>query len=130
MIYGSWFLRRCSVSSALFSAASGDQSGEDSGAGIEGKRRAHHRAVNALILHLRWGGIIRERGLVVCAIGGNIVTSWSWFGVNMLHRPAQLRFHGRGVQMAGAVRGEPVGIHRAGAVAGKIVEKFSHPSRA
>jgi ABC-type transport system involved in cytochrome c biogenesis permease subunit len=39
---------------------------------------------NALILHLRWGGIIRERGLVVCAVGGNIVTSWSWFGVNML----------------------------------------------
>jgi hypothetical protein len=28
--------------------------------------------------------MIRERGLVVCAIGGNIVTSWSWFGVNML----------------------------------------------
>ena len=39
---------------------------------------------NALILHLRWGGFIRERGLVLCAIGGNIVTSWSWFGVNML----------------------------------------------
>ncbi len=39
---------------------------------------------NALILHLRWGGLIRERGLVVCAIGGNIVTAWSWFGVNML----------------------------------------------
>jgi ABC-type transport system involved in cytochrome c biogenesis permease subunit len=39
---------------------------------------------NALILHLRWGGIIRERGLVCCAIGGNIVTAWSWFGVNML----------------------------------------------
>ena len=39
---------------------------------------------NALILHLRWGGIVRERGLVVCAIGGNIVTSWSWFGVNLL----------------------------------------------
>ena len=39
---------------------------------------------NALILHLRWGGMVRERGLVVCAIGGNIVTSWSWFGVNML----------------------------------------------
>lgn len=39
---------------------------------------------NALILHLRWGGIIRERGLICCAIGGNIVTSWSWFGVNML----------------------------------------------
>jgi ABC-type transport system involved in cytochrome c biogenesis permease subunit len=39
---------------------------------------------NALILHLRWGGMIRERGLVNCAIFGNIVTSWSWFGVNML----------------------------------------------
>ena len=39
---------------------------------------------NALILHLRWGGIIRERGLVCCAIFGNVVTAWSWFGVNML----------------------------------------------
>ena len=39
---------------------------------------------NALILHLRWGGMIRERGLMNCAIIGNIVTSWSWFGVNML----------------------------------------------
>jgi ABC-type transport system involved in cytochrome c biogenesis permease subunit len=39
---------------------------------------------NALILHLRWGGIIRERGLINCAIVGNIVTSWSWFGVNLL----------------------------------------------
>jgi ABC-type transport system involved in cytochrome c biogenesis permease subunit len=39
---------------------------------------------NALILHLRWGGIVRERGLINCAIFGNIVTSWSWFGVNML----------------------------------------------
>jgi ABC-type transport system involved in cytochrome c biogenesis permease subunit len=39
---------------------------------------------NALILHLRWGGIVRERGLVNCAIFGNVVTAWSWFGVNML----------------------------------------------
>ena len=39
---------------------------------------------NALILHLRWGGMIRERGLVNCAIFGNVVTAWSWFGVNML----------------------------------------------
>jgi ABC-type transport system involved in cytochrome c biogenesis permease subunit len=39
---------------------------------------------NALVLHLRWGGIVRERGLMTCAIVGNIVTSWSWFGVNML----------------------------------------------
>jgi ABC-type transport system involved in cytochrome c biogenesis permease subunit len=39
---------------------------------------------NAMILHMRWGGMIRERGLVNCAIFGNVVTSWSWFGVNML----------------------------------------------
>jgi ABC-type transport system involved in cytochrome c biogenesis permease subunit len=39
---------------------------------------------NALILHARWGGLIRERGLMAMAIFGNIVTSWSWFGVNML----------------------------------------------
>jgi ABC-type transport system involved in cytochrome c biogenesis permease subunit len=39
---------------------------------------------NALVLHARWGGMIRERGMAVMAIVGNIVTSWSWFGVNML----------------------------------------------
>ncbi|MGH8022542.1 MAG: cytochrome c biogenesis protein, partial [Limisphaerales bacterium] len=36
---------------------------------------------NAMILHLRWGGMVRERGLVNCAVFGNVVTSWSWFGV-------------------------------------------------
>jgi ABC-type transport system involved in cytochrome c biogenesis permease subunit len=39
---------------------------------------------NAIILHARWGGLVRERGLMACAIFGNIVTAWSWFGVNML----------------------------------------------
>jgi ABC-type transport system involved in cytochrome c biogenesis permease subunit len=39
---------------------------------------------NALVLHARWGGIVRERGLLNLAIVGNIVTSWSWFGTNML----------------------------------------------
>jgi hypothetical protein len=39
---------------------------------------------NALILHARWGGMVRERGIAVLAIIGNIVTSWSWFGVNEL----------------------------------------------
>jgi cytochrome c biogenesis factor len=39
---------------------------------------------NALILHVRWGGMVRERGLVNLAVFGNIVTSFSWFGVNML----------------------------------------------
>jgi ABC-type transport system involved in cytochrome c biogenesis permease subunit len=39
---------------------------------------------NALILHARMGGMVRERGLMNLAIFGNIVTSWSWFGTNML----------------------------------------------
>ncbi len=39
---------------------------------------------NALILHARWGGLVKERGLINMAIVGNIVTCWSWFGVNML----------------------------------------------
>jgi ABC-type transport system involved in cytochrome c biogenesis permease subunit len=39
---------------------------------------------NAIILHARWGGYIRQRGLMMMAIFGNIVTSFSWFGVNML----------------------------------------------
>ena len=39
---------------------------------------------NALILHARWGGLIKARGLMALAIFGNIVTSWSWFGTNML----------------------------------------------
>ncbi|MGA2174442.1 MAG: cytochrome c biogenesis protein CcsA [Verrucomicrobiota bacterium] len=39
---------------------------------------------NAIILHARWGGLIKERGLMAMAVFGNIVTSFSWFGVNML----------------------------------------------
>ena len=39
---------------------------------------------NAIILHCRWGGLVKTRGLMALAVFGNIVTSWSWFGVNML----------------------------------------------
>ena len=39
---------------------------------------------NAVILHSRWGGFVRERGLMAMAIFGNVITSLSWFGVNML----------------------------------------------
>ncbi len=39
---------------------------------------------NALVLHARWGGLVKQRGLAVLAIGGNVVTSWSFFGVNEL----------------------------------------------
>jgi cytochrome c-type biogenesis protein CcsB len=39
---------------------------------------------NAIILHARWGGMVRDRGIMNLAVFGNIVTSFSWFGVNML----------------------------------------------
>jgi ABC-type transport system involved in cytochrome c biogenesis permease subunit/phosphoglycolate phosphatase-like HAD superfamily hydrolase len=39
---------------------------------------------NVLILHARSGGMVRERGLANLAIFGNIVTTWSFFGTNML----------------------------------------------
>jgi ABC-type transport system involved in cytochrome c biogenesis permease subunit len=39
---------------------------------------------NAVILHARWGGYARDRGIAAMAIFGNIITSLSWFGVNML----------------------------------------------
>jgi ABC-type transport system involved in cytochrome c biogenesis permease subunit len=39
---------------------------------------------NALVLHARWDGLVKDRGMAVLAIAGNIITSWSWFGVNEL----------------------------------------------
>jgi len=39
---------------------------------------------NALVLHARWGGMIRGRGLAILATFGNVVTAWSWFGTNQL----------------------------------------------
>jgi len=39
---------------------------------------------NAIILHARWGGLVRDRGIMNLAVFGNVVTSFSWFGVNML----------------------------------------------
>jgi ABC-type transport system involved in cytochrome c biogenesis permease subunit len=39
---------------------------------------------NALILHVHWGKLCGPRGLMALAVFGNIVTSWSWFGTNLL----------------------------------------------
>lgn len=39
---------------------------------------------NAIILHSRWAGYAREKGIMAMAIFGNVITSLSWFGVNML----------------------------------------------
>jgi ABC-type transport system involved in cytochrome c biogenesis permease subunit len=39
---------------------------------------------NAIILHARMGGYVRERGFMALAVLGDVVTALSWFGVNML----------------------------------------------
>jgi ABC-type transport system involved in cytochrome c biogenesis permease subunit len=39
---------------------------------------------NAIVLHARWGGYAKERGMAMMTVFGNVVTSFSWFGVNML----------------------------------------------
>ena len=39
---------------------------------------------NAILLHARWSGIAKIRGISSIAIFGNVVTAWSWFGTNML----------------------------------------------
>jgi ABC-type transport system involved in cytochrome c biogenesis permease subunit len=39
---------------------------------------------NALILHARWCGLVKTRGMAVLAVVGNMITAWSWFGTNQL----------------------------------------------
>jgi hypothetical protein len=39
---------------------------------------------NALILHARWGGMVKQRGLAVLTVVGVMVTGWSWIGTNQL----------------------------------------------
>jgi ABC-type transport system involved in cytochrome c biogenesis permease subunit len=37
---------------------------------------------NALVLHARWGGLVKGLGLSTLAVFGNVITTWSYFGVN------------------------------------------------
>lgn len=39
---------------------------------------------NTLILHARWCGLVKQRGIAVLSIVGIMVTTWSWFGTNQL----------------------------------------------
>ncbi len=39
---------------------------------------------NAIMLHARYGGMVKHRGFAVMSVFGNAVTAWSWFGVNQL----------------------------------------------
>ncbi|MFM8253011.1 MAG: cytochrome c biogenesis protein CcsA [Planctomycetota bacterium] len=39
---------------------------------------------NALVLHVRWDRMVGDRGFAMLSVVGNVVTAWSWFGVNEL----------------------------------------------
>ena len=52
---------------------------------------------SAIVLHARWGGLVRDRGIMILSIFGNIVTAWSWFGTNLL----QEGLHSYGFSEAG-----------------------------
>src|SRR5437764_5410460 len=39
---------------------------------------------NALILHARWGGLVKQAGMAMLAVVGNMVVGWSWVGTNQL----------------------------------------------
>lgn len=39
---------------------------------------------NAIMLHAKYGMMVKHRGFAVMAVFGNVVTAWSWFGVNQL----------------------------------------------
>jgi ABC-type transport system involved in cytochrome c biogenesis permease subunit len=39
---------------------------------------------NALILHARWSGMVKQRGVAVLSVVGIMVTMWSWVGTNQL----------------------------------------------
>lgn len=39
---------------------------------------------NALILHARWAGMVKQRGIAVLSVVGIMVTIWSWIGTNQL----------------------------------------------
>ena len=54
---------------------------------------------SAIVLHARFGGLAKDRGIAALAIFGNIVTSWSWFGTNLL----QEGLHSYGFSEAGFI---------------------------
>lgn len=54
---------------------------------------------SAIVLHARFGGLAKDRGIAALAIFGNVVTSWSWFGTNLL----QEGLHSYGFSEAGFI---------------------------
>jgi ABC-type transport system involved in cytochrome c biogenesis permease subunit len=49
---------------------------------------------NAIILHARWDKMVGERGLAALAVFGNVVVTWSYFGVNQMPEGVGLHNYG------------------------------------
>ncbi|QOV88710.1 cytochrome c biogenesis protein [Humisphaera borealis] len=67
---------------------------------------------NAVILHARWGGIVKERGFMVLCVVGIIITGWSWFGTNLM---------GIGLHAYGFIDGGVLALLLSWAVSGLII---------
>ncbi len=76
---------------------------------------------NALVLHARWDGLVKDRGLAVLAVGGNIATAWSMFGVNELGIGLHSYGFTEGVKLALLVG---VGVHLAIIAAGMLPKRY------
>jgi ABC-type transport system involved in cytochrome c biogenesis permease subunit len=76
---------------------------------------------NALILHARWGGMVKSRGIAVLAIAGIAITAWSWFGTNQLG--VGLHSYGFTSAAAQALTWLKLGV-LAAVAAGSIPERF------
>ena len=75
---------------------------------------------NALVLHARWDGMVKDRGLAVLSIGGIIAVAWSGFGVNQL---------GAGLHSYGFTSGVALWVAVAVAVSLGLIALGSLPKR-
>ena len=85
---------------------------------------------NALILHARWGGLVKDRGIALLSVVGNMVTGWSWFGTNQL----QVGLHSYGFNAAprpgsGDLLGHSGSIYRRRVLAVTVLAKLLAATR-
>ncbi len=86
LIYG---VSCCALFFSFFGTVLGGLWGDDSWGRFWGWDPKENGALmivlwSALLLHARWGGVVKERGLAIIAALGNVVVLWSWKGVNSM----------------------------------------------
>ena len=86
LIYG---VSCCALFFSFFGTVLGGLWGDDSWGRFWGWDPKENGALmivlwSALLLHARWGGLVKERGIAVIAVIGNVIVLWSWKGVNSM----------------------------------------------